>query len=149
MAKQMDLFKSKRQRGKAPPAPSEFLVHVSLADTLRRWLSPGWIFIHYPAGEERPAKITAEGKRFSPAAERLKRMGTRDGVSDFLLFGPPTARLHSYELKKKGKRPTALQLAWGDEVLAAGGRFDWGDSYDHAVRTFQDWGALPTTIKVQ
>ena len=70
-------------------------------------------------------------------------MGASDGVSDFLLIGPPDGRLHAYELKRLGHKATEEQLAFGYDVITAGGQFTWGDSYDHAIEVFQAWGALP------
>jgi hypothetical protein len=149
IAKQLSLWGSKRQRGVKAPPPLEFNVHVAIADTLRRWVSPGWLWMHVPNGEERPSKIDAKGRRYSPAADRLKRMGARDGVADFILIGPPTATVFAYELKRQGKRPTETQMQFGAEIIAAGGYWAWGDTYDHAIATFQEWGALPRTIHPQ
>jgi hypothetical protein len=38
--RQLHLFKSRKQRGQVPPAPSEFSLHVTIADLLRRWALP-------------------------------------------------------------------------------------------------------------
>lgn len=65
-AGQLHLFKSSRQRGTAPPAPSEFCLHVTIADVLRRWSLPNWQWVHLPFGEYRTAAT----------AGRLARMGT-------------------------------------------------------------------------
>jgi hypothetical protein len=40
------LSKSKRQRGIAAPGPSELQLHCAVADTVRRWIMPGWIYTH-------------------------------------------------------------------------------------------------------
>ena len=42
-ARQLSLFKGKRQRGVAAPPPKEFATHCALADLLRRWTMPGWV----------------------------------------------------------------------------------------------------------
>jgi hypothetical protein len=147
--RQLHLFRGRRQRGRKAPPPKEFLVHCAIADTLRRWIEPGWIWFHVPGGEERPARIGPDGKRFSPAGERLRRMGLRPGVSDFVLIAPPLGRVHALELKRHGKQPTEAQLAFGGELTAAGGVFAWTDTYAGAITTLQSWGALPATIKVQ
>ena len=150
IAKQMDLFKGKRQRGVKAPAPLEFPVHVAIADTLDRWIRPGWLWWHHPAGGERPKRVDPRtGKPYSPEASRLKRMGAKDGISDFILIGPPSGFVYAYELKRKGKRPTYEQEDFGAKIIAAGGQWAWGDTYDHAIATFQDWGALPKTIHPQ
>ena len=49
----MHLFRSRRQKGIAPPAPSEFSLHCAVVDTVKRWINPGWIFTHIASGEKR------------------------------------------------------------------------------------------------
>jgi hypothetical protein len=39
-ARQLHLFKSRKPRGTLPPAPSEFQIHIAVADVLRRWALP-------------------------------------------------------------------------------------------------------------
>jgi hypothetical protein len=138
-ALQLDLLKDpKRQRGTRPPPAKEFPVHCAIADTIRRFKSPGWVWFHPPNGELRP----------DGAGARLKRMGTRPGASDFILAGPPQGRLHALELKRRGERPTEAQTAFLDEVRAAGGLAAWVDSYADAIEQLKAWGALRTTIIV-
>jgi hypothetical protein len=36
-ARQLHLFKSRRQRGTLPPAPSEYQLHCAVVDTVKRW----------------------------------------------------------------------------------------------------------------
>ena len=63
--RQLSLFKSRRQRGTLPPAPTEFASQAFLVDLIRHTIHPAWRFTHFPAGELRdPA-----------AAGRLKRLG--------------------------------------------------------------------------
>ena len=83
--RQLSLFKSRRQRGTLPPAPSEFSLHVTIADVLLRWSLPGVEWTHFPAGELRTAAT----------AGKLARMGTRRGWADFEIFhrsDPPRRR---------------------------------------------------------
>lgn len=145
--RQLDLLKDpRRQRGtRLPPVP-EFDVHCMIADDLRRWISPGWLWLHPPNGGERPAFINKHGKRVSPEGGRLARMGARPGASDFLLAAPPQARLHALELKRRGDEPTDLQLAFLDEVQAAGGLSAWVDTYPAAVEQLTAWGAFRVRI---
>jgi hypothetical protein len=131
-AKTLDLFAGPRQRGKRPPAPSEFAVHCAIADTLKRWIAPGWCAFHVPNGE----------KRDEATAGRLKRMLTMPGVSDFILFGPPHASIHALELKRRGIRPTLAQASFLQAVRSAGGYAVWVDSYDEAIDALIGWGAL-------
>ena len=77
MAGQLSLFRGKRQRGQAPPGPTEYQLHCAVADTVRRWIMPGWIFTHIASGE----------KRDQVTAARLKRMGVVGGFPDLVFFG--------------------------------------------------------------
>ena len=45
-ARQLHLFRSRKQRGIAAPGPSEYQLHCMVVDTVRRWRMPGWIFTH-------------------------------------------------------------------------------------------------------
>ncbi|PSO30115.1 hypothetical protein [Bradyrhizobium sp. MOS002] len=74
--RQLHLFRSRKQRGQALPAPGEFQLHVTIADILRRWALPSWEWVHLPFGEHRSAAT----------AGRLARMGVRKGYPDFALF---------------------------------------------------------------
>ena len=74
---QLHLFR-RRHKPETPPAAPEFATCCALADTLRIGASPDWFWCHYPAGEARTAITGA----------RLKRMGTKAGVADYLLCSP-------------------------------------------------------------
>jgi hypothetical protein len=129
---QPDLFT--RRTRKLPP-PLEFEVHCMVADLLQKWISPGWLWWHTPNGEAR-SKATAG---------RLKRMGVRPGVSDFLLLSPD-GQLHALELKRKGERPNDDQAVFLAMVHAVGGRADWVDTFDGAVKILKDWGAVKVSL---
>jgi hypothetical protein len=137
--RQLDLLRGPRQRGRRLPSPSEFSVHCLVAQTLERWLVPGWTWWHPPNGELRE----------TPTAIRLKRMGVRPGVSDFHLIGPPHASLHALELKRRGSKPTLAQAAFLQKVRTAGGYAAWVDSYEGAIDILTVWGALPRSFEVQ
>ncbi|MET0653679.1 MAG: hypothetical protein ABWY63_14305 [Hyphomicrobiaceae bacterium] len=147
MIGQTDLFKGKRQRGVKAPSPTEFAVHVSIADTLNRWICPGWLWFHPPNGGERAAKVIA-GRRVSIEGGRLQRMGVKPGVSDFVFVRPPDGRFHALELKRRGHKPTPAQTLFGTMVRNAGGQWHWVDCYPDAIAILQQWGVLPKTIKV-
>lgn len=133
MTGQLSLFAGKRQHGRKASPALEFPVHVMIADTLTRWIRPGWVWFH-PANGELRDKATAA---------RLKRMGLIPGVSDFVLCGPPNGRMHVLELKRKGKRPTDEQQAFLNAVEYAGGVSAWVDDYKQAIEVLCHWGALP------
>ena len=128
---QLSMFKRK----KAPPS-LEFPVHCMIADLLLWAIQPGWLWMHYPSGEKRP-KATAG---------RLKRMGVKAGVSDFLLIAPPYGKFHALELKRQGRRPTDAQNDFILAVVMAGGKADWCDNYRDAVRILTGWGAIRAVV---
>lgn len=135
MEEQMSLFT--RRKARQAPAAKEFDVHCLIADTLRLSIAANWLWFHCPNGELR-SKATAG---------RLKRMGVRPGVADFLLIGPPFATIHALELKRRGERPEEVQLAFLEAITLAGGRSAWVDSYEQAMAVLRDWGAVTTRIK--
>jgi hypothetical protein len=148
--KQLDIFKGPRQRGVSTNkfhSPTEFEIHVVVADMLRRWLEPNWIWFHPPNGGERPA-VFIKGRRISIEGGRLKRMGAKAGVSDIILAKAPTAQLHALELKRRGEEPTDEQLAWLLEVEALGGVSGWADSVKGAIEVLKKWGAISARIKL-
>ena len=117
------------------PPPMEFEVHCQIADLLAVAISPGWSWFHVPNGE----------KRDKATAARLKRMGVKPGISDFLLIAPEGARLHALELKRQGKKPTDEQYVFMDAVFMAGGQSTWVDNFDDALIELKRWGAIRVT----
>lgn len=143
--RQLVLFPGNRR---LPRSDAEFRLHCAVADTLRRSLSPGWIWFHVPNGGARQKKITADGRVVSIEGGRLKRMGVRPGVSDIVLIGPPNGRVHVLELKRFGEEPDCDQWPFLSEVKAAGGKAGWADTYDGAIALLTRWGALRHRIEV-
>lgn len=144
--RQLDLLKDpRRQRGTKPPPALERQTHIAIADTIRVSIVPGWIWFHPPNGGERPAKWI-KGRRISIEGGLLKRMGAKAGVSDFVFAAPPRARLHALELKRQGEQPTDEQIAFLEEVRAAGGQAAWVDNYREAIDVLTSWGAVRVTV---
>lgn len=135
---QLHLF-NRRQRGVTPPPPREFATQCALADTLKRWCNPDWWYTALPFGEYR-----------TPAtANRLKRMGVRGGLPDFIFLHKrgDTAWL---ELKRgKLGRLSPDQAAMFEYLGARGDIMLMALSYADAVAMLQDIGVLPRTLKVQ
>jgi hypothetical protein len=131
-AAQLSLFAGKRQRGTKLPPAKEFPVHCMIADLLRLSLMPGWIWFH-PANGEFRDRLTGA---------RLRRMGVKPGVSDFILIAPPTGCVHVLELKRQGLKPTREQQDFLLEVAAAGGKAAWVDSFDDAKKVLKSWCAV-------
>ena len=96
-ARQLSLFRSRKQRGVVVPGPSEFQVHVAVADVLRRWSLPSVEWTHVPLGELRTAAT----------AGRLARMGTRRGWADFQIFHID-GRVCFLEIKRPGAKLPAI-----------------------------------------
>jgi len=149
-ARQLHLFKSSRQRGVAPPPPKEFSLHCQVADTLRRWAIPGWLWQHVPGGEARPAEFV-NGKRVSFAGQRLQRMGFMPGWPDFILLAPTTTwpKLHMLELKRRGGKLSDAQHAIQLWALANHCPFEVVDNYPDALDVLKHWGAVRAGIQVQ
>lgn len=134
MTQQLHLFhKTPRRRApRKPPQALERRTHIAVADTLRRFVQPGWeLWTHFPAGEHRN-KVTGA---------LLARMGMKRGWSDFVLVSP-TGVHHWLELKR-GKTPLSeAQEAFRDACRARGVPWAVARSYDEAVDVLTRWGAL-------
>ena len=122
MPGQLNLFRSRRQRGEAPPAPPEFSLHVTIADVLRRWSLPGVEWTHFPAGELRTAAT----------AGKLARMGLRRGFADFLIFHAD-GRVMFLEIKRSGGRLSEDQRRIADHMKRAGHAFEVVDNLEAAI----------------
>lgn len=122
-------------------SPPELEVHCMIADALRFGIMPGWFWWHTPNGGERTAFINSKGQRVSIEAARLKRMGVKPGISDFL-FLSPVGVLHALELKREGRSPTGDQVDFLQIVTIAGGKAAWVDNFDDAMSVLKSWGAM-------
>jgi hypothetical protein len=145
--RQLSLFKGPRQRGVAPPAPLEFSNHVLIADLLRRWCSKRWRWTHLPLGELRDFKFDKHGRRFSPAGQRLKRMGAQPGWPDFLFAGPGKS-MAWLELKRKGNDLNENQEAVAAHLIDCGFDYLVTDNVREAVDWLKRLGILRATIGV-
>lgn len=137
----LPLFSKRKSRfGYAPPkqpAPLEIAIHSSIADVLRHYLSPGWRWAHYPAGELREPKTAA----------KLKRMGLAVGWPDLLLLAPaaqglPGGRLHAMEVKRQGEDLSDDQEEFQAWCAAQGVPHAVVHSLKEALPVFEAWGCL-------
>jgi len=133
---QLHLLKSKKRKGKVPPPPLEFTLHVMVAEVLRRWCNPGWEWTHLPFGE----------KRHIATAARLKRMGVRPGFPDFLFAGP-NEKLVWLELKRRGNKLSPAQEKIEAHLRQCGFDYLVADNVRDAVAWLRSFGILPDTIK--
>jgi hypothetical protein len=136
-ARQLSLFKGKRQRGTKPPPPLEFASHVLIADLLRRWCNPQWEWTHLPMGE----------KRHIGTAMRLKRMGVRPGWPDFMFVGP-SEKIVWLELKRKGSKASEEQETIAQHLRDCGFDYLITDNVNEAVAFLKRLGILRATIGV-
>jgi hypothetical protein len=133
-----DALKGRPTRAKKAPPAREFATQCVLADTLRRWINPGWVWTAFPAGE----------LRTEATASRLKRMGLQPGFFD-LLFISPTGEHHWIELKK-GRAPlTVEQVAFELAMKLRAVPVAVCRDYKSAIEQLQEWGALPAKVHVQ
>ncbi len=136
--RQLSLFKGRKQRGTAPPPAKEFALHCMVADILRRFIRPGWIWTHLPMGEFR-----------DPAtAGRLKRMGVSRGWPD-LMFVSSTGVMCWLELKRRGNHLTEDQDAVATFLINAGLRYNCVDNFQDALTVLKIWGVVRSGIEVQ
>lgn len=82
------------------------------------------------------------GARNKVTGAILKAMGVRPGVADLLFVMPPTATLYALELKAPKKKPRESQLQFKDAVLAAGGKYEYADSFDAAIAILRGWKVI-------
>ena len=136
--RQLNLFRSKRQRGRIPPSPTEFAMQCFLVDVVKRWIVPGWKFTHVPLGEVRDPVTAA----------RLKRLGTEPGWPD-LQFAGPGRRMFFLELKRRGGRLSEAQAAMRDHLEGCGFEVLVTDSVDVAIEVLKDAGILQKRFGVQ
>src|SRR6476646_9263445 len=131
-ARQLHLFKGKRQRGSSsPPSATEFQLHCMIADILRRWALPDVEWTHVPLGEYR-----------SPAtAARLARMGVRRGWADFMIFHAD-GRVCFLEVKRPGGRLSTDQQRIAEHLKRAGHRFEVVSTVEAAISVLVVWGVV-------
>jgi len=131
----LDLFKSKQQRGTAPPPPKEFDLHVVLADILRRWASREWRWTHVGHGFQYASKATAA---------RAHRMGVVAGWPDFQFFHI-TGRVCFLELKRRGNKPSEAQEELAS-FLREAHDYLCTDSFEEALNFLRVQEIVPTHI---
>jgi hypothetical protein len=134
-ARQLSLFKGKRQKGEKPPLAKERATHIAVADALEIGANRGWTWTHFPAGE----------LRNPVTAGLLKRMGTKPGWADFLLVSPQ-GRLHCLELKRGASPLNEAQKAFRNAMGACGVTYAVARSFDEAMILLTLWGAVRLTV---
>jgi len=120
---------------KAPISrPREIELHRRTAATLRKLARPDWQWWHTPNGERRDGRTAA----------KLKAMGVRPGVPDFMLIGPDgAARL--LELKREGEALSDAQLGFKLWAIRHGVAYVVAENFSHVMTALQTWGAVIET----
>lgn len=137
--RQLNLFMGRRQKGELPPPPLEFAVCCAFADTLRVSARPDWFFTHFPSGEMRP----------DGAGARLKRLGTKAGVADYLFISPQGC-LHCLEFKRgRLGRLSENQIVFRNWCLAHSVPHAVARTYDEAIAVVANWGVMRFEVKPQ
>jgi hypothetical protein len=84
---------------KAPtPRPREIGLHIAVAAILRTYCLPDWTWFHVPNGEVRDKRLAA----------KLKAMGAKLGIPDFVLLSPYNS-VRFLELKRNGESLSEAQ----------------------------------------
>jgi hypothetical protein len=105
-------------------------IQRSVVEHLRCRGARGAVWWHVPNG----------GARRKAEAAILKGLGVRAGVADlvFLHHG----KFFALELKSPSGRSTAAQIAFRNEINAAGGFAAEAMGIDAAIRCLESWGLL-------
>jgi hypothetical protein len=136
--RQLGLFAGKRQRGvTARPRAKEFELQCMVADVLRRWCDPAWIFTAMPMGE----------KREPVTAVRLHRMGVVAGYPDMVFFGP-ASRVCWLELKRPGGggRLSDTQEERSRQLVDRGHEFLCTNDFEAAIDWLRDRGIVRARV---
>lgn len=124
-----------RPRKAILPAPVENRLHLDVAELLRKHARPDWLWFHVPNGE----------KRDYVTACRLKAMGVRPGIADFVLLGPDGLG-RFLELKRKGEHLSEAQEGVQSWAVAHGVAYAIAHSIDEVLTAFSVWDCLRIKI---
>ena len=119
-------------------AQPEAAVQRSVVQHLRLRGVPSLVFWHCPNGAYLGGKRNKRGIAIQGAI--FKSLGARAGVADICLLHD--GGFYSLELKALGNHSTEAQIAWRDDVNAAGGYATEAVGVDAAIRCLEYWGLL-------
>jgi hypothetical protein len=114
--------------GRATP---ELALHYAVAELLERCALPGVIHWHTNNSSDNPRH-----------GAKMKRMGVKPGVADFVLLTPGRKSPSFLELKSKTGRLSEPQLQFGLEVKLLGCRYEIARTLDEAAEFLHDIGAI-------
>ena len=113
----------------------ESQIQRSVAEHLRCRGARGAVWWHVPNG----------GARRKAEAAILKGLGVRAGVADLCFVH--RGKFFALELKAASGRSSASQLAFRDEINAAGGFAADAVGLDAAIRCLESWGLLNGSVQ--
>jgi hypothetical protein len=128
--KRQERFRAGTKRLSRVMGVTENIIHKALVERLELGVMPGVFWCHIPNGEYR-AKITAA---------RLRQMGVKAGVPDFLFIidGVP----HFLELKREGGTISDKQKETFRSLQNAGARVGIAYGFNDAAQILQVWRVL-------
>ena len=112
-------------------ATSELALHYAVAELLERCALPGVIHWHTNNSSDNPRH-----------GAKMKRMGVKPGVADFVVLTPGIKAPSFLELKSKTGRLSEPQLQFGLEVKLLGCRYEIARTLDEAAEFLTDIGAI-------
>jgi hypothetical protein len=119
----------------SPRRRPEQEIQRSVVSHLRCRGARGAVWWHVPnGGFRRPAE-----------AKILAGLGVRAGVADIVALHD--GKFYALELKSLSGRSTASQIAFRDEINAAGGFAAEAVGLDAAIRCLESWGLLKGSVQ--
>lgn len=131
------------------PKAREFAMACMVADALRRLAVPGLFWTALPLDGNRPKKLNPKtGKFYSPAGQRMERIGTRKGSPDYLLIH--AGKVYGLELKLEtnalfGTKKTYQspeQKETQRDWEAAGGTYGCTHGLNETLAQLEAWGLI-------
>jgi hypothetical protein len=131
------LAAGRRARARKAPVvrPREITLHLDVARVLRDHCLPEWIWFHVPNGERRDVRTGA----------RLKKMGVKPGVPDFLLISPHGS-VRLLELKRPGESLSEPQEDFRIHCVKHGIAHAIAYDFSQALTALNAWQCLRIRI---
>ena len=117
-------------------ATPELSLHYAVAEMLERFAAPGVVWWHTPNG----------GRMTAQRGARLKRMGVKPGVADFILLTPSRKMPCMLELKSAKGKLSPAQVDFGLAVKLHGGLYEIARTQQEAEEYLLDIGAIHKVI---
>lgn len=100
-----------------------------------------WLELQHPEAFQKTHHSPNGGLRHKAIAAKLKRMGTKPGFPDLVMFEPRGKFCGLViEFKSiKGVKPTQKQFDWLEILAASGFKATWCKGIDAAMRTINEY----------